>query len=53
MAEHKVVIVSELAPRLKKFSSAAARKFLREYVAFENRLDVIGGSDSIKAVPRT
>jgi hypothetical protein len=39
MAEHKVVIVSELAPRLREFSSAAARKFLREYVAYENRLD--------------
>ena len=37
MAEHKVV--SALAPRLKEFSSTAARKFLREYVAYENRLD--------------
>ena len=37
--EKKIIVVSELAQRLKKFESKAARKFLREYLAYENRLD--------------
>ena len=39
MAEQRVIVVTEVAPKLKEFSSAAAREFLREYVAYENRLD--------------
>ena len=39
MAEQRVVVVSEVAPKLTVFDGPAARKFLRDYVAYENRLD--------------
>jgi hypothetical protein len=39
MAERKIVVVSELAPRLREFEAGAARRFLKEYVAYENRLE--------------
>lgn len=39
MAEQRVIVVSEVAPKLTEFTGAAAKKFLRDYVAYENRLD--------------
>ena len=39
MAEQRVVVISEVAPKLTEFTGAAAKKFLRDYVAYENRLD--------------
>jgi hypothetical protein len=39
MAERRIIVVSELAPRMEKFSSEAARKFLREYFSYQNRVE--------------
>ena len=39
MAEQRVIVVTEVAPRLKDFTGPEARKFLRDYVAYENRID--------------
>ena len=39
MASQKVVVVTELAPKLKEFDGPDAMRFLREYEAYENRLD--------------
>jgi len=39
MATQKLVVVTEVAPKLKEFDGPAAMKFLREYEAYENRLD--------------
>ena len=39
MAEQKIVVVSEVAPRLESLDGVAARKFLRDYVAYEMRLE--------------
>ena len=39
MAEQRVIVVSETAPRLLEFEAPAARKFLKEYMAYEGRLD--------------
>lgn len=41
MAEQKVVVVTEVAPRLKEFDSSPAMSFLREYVSYENRVEGI------------
>ena len=40
MAERQIVVVSEVAPRLREFETEAAKTFLREYVSYENRLGV-------------
>ena len=40
MAEHQIIVVSEVAPRLRELSTEAARTFLREYRSYENRLGV-------------
>ena len=48
MAEQKVIVVTEVAPRLKKFEGAAARAFLREYIAYENRLDATDAQTPLK-----
>lgn len=37
--EQRLVVINEAAPRLKGFDSGSARKFLREYIAYENRLE--------------
>jgi hypothetical protein len=39
MAERRVIVVTEEAPRLKEFTAAEAKKFLRDYLAYENRLE--------------
>jgi len=39
MAEQRVIVVSETAPRLLEFEAPAARKFLKDYLAYECRLD--------------
>lgn len=39
MATQKVIVVTEAAPRLKEFDGPAAMKFLRDYQAYENRLE--------------
>ena len=40
MTERKIAIVSEPAPQLLEFESGAIRKHLRDYAAYENRLDI-------------
>ena len=40
MTERQIIVVSEVAPRLRELSSEAARTFLREYRSYENRLGV-------------
>ena len=40
MAERQIIVVSEVAPRLREFEAGAAKTFLREYVSYENRLGV-------------
>ena len=39
MAEKRIIVVSEVAPRLKKFTTEAAREFLREYFSYQNRVE--------------
>ena len=39
--EQRLVVINEAAPRLKGFDSGSARKFLREYIAHENRLETM------------
>ena len=39
MAERKIVVVSEAPPRLESLDAAAARKFLKDYIAYELRLE--------------
>ena len=39
MAERRIVVVSEIAPRMDKCTTEAARKFLREYFSYQNRVD--------------
>jgi hypothetical protein len=39
MATQRVVIVTELAPKLKEFDGTAAMKFLKDYEAYENRIE--------------
>ena len=39
MAQQKIVVVSEVAPRLESLDGVAARKFLRDYVAYEMHLE--------------
>ena len=39
MATQRVVVVTELAPKLKEFDGPAAMKFLKEYEAYENRME--------------
>lgn len=39
MAEQKIIVVSELAPRLQGIETRAAQKFLKDYLAYENRLE--------------
>ena len=40
MTERKIAIVSELAPQLLEFESEEVRKHLRDYAAYDNRLDI-------------
>jgi hypothetical protein len=40
MTERQIIVVSEVAPRLRALDSEAARTFLREYRSYENRLGV-------------
>jgi len=40
MTERQIIVVSEVAPRLRELSPEAARTFLREYRSYENRLGV-------------
>ena len=39
MATQRVVIVTELAPKLKEFDGPAPMKFLKDYEAYENRIE--------------
>ena len=39
MAERRIIVVSECAPRMKKHSSEATREFLREYFSYQNRVE--------------
>ena len=39
MAERKIVVVSEQAPRLESIDALAARKFIKDYMAYEMRLE--------------
>lgn len=48
MADQRVIVVSEVAPRLTEFTGAAAKKFLRDYVAYENRLDATDSQMPLK-----
>ena len=41
MAEQRIVVVSERAPRMNEFEPEAARRFLKEYLAYEMRLNNI------------
>ena len=38
MAERQIIVVSEVAPRLRELKAEAAKTFLREYRSYENRL---------------
>ena len=37
--EHQIIVVSEVAPRLRVFETEPAKEFLREYGSYENRLN--------------
>jgi len=38
MASHQVIVISELAPRLKSYDAEAAQKFVSEYFSHRNRV---------------
>lgn len=48
MADQRVIVVSESAPKLKELESAAAKRFLSEYAAYENRLEFSDSRVSMK-----
>ena len=39
MTDRQIIIVSEVAPRLKAFTAEAAREFFRDYFSYRNRVD--------------
>ncbi len=39
MADRRIIVISELAPRLESLKPVQVRKFLSEYFSFQNRID--------------
>ena len=48
MTERQIIVVSEVAPRLRAYEKEAAKDFLREYASYENRLTIGEGKMQMK-----